>query len=405
MKKVILVVAALCLSVASAAGAKDKVFSEVEYYRKLAEKQLAEARAEAEAEPEPEIVYEPYVEPEPEPVAVAEKQVVYETIVTMPPPMPELYEPAYTYREVVECPEEPDGPPKNAIVAIPQYFHSRNSDSTFEFGGQKLQMAKGHANGAGITVVYNRQFTDMFSVAFMYEHTFMKVVGGMAVPEGTEFRAEDRTRWHSNVIGILPEFNFKEFGKLQLSVIQGFDRSSGTESLFLPEDLGGPDQREVGSYGTNVTSLMAWYEKDFELGCTGFKLTPFAGWRSLYVKVKDQNDWTKSAGARLDDNMWVHLVSGGLKASYQMGGIGFNARAGVSHRTTRDDIPGYGNRAVAPGVVQFSHRANLDKTVGAFGVGANFAIKKRAFVGVNYDAIVGKDTKTHTGTLSVALPF
>lgn len=395
MRRVILVMALALFGVAQISVANEgEFFSEVEYYRKLAEKQLAEAQAQVEEEPE--------IEYEPEPVyeVIEKPQMPAVTAITLPPPMPELYEPVYMYKE---CVEEAPAPPKNVIVAIPQYFNSTNKSAKFDVGGTKLKMSAGHANGAGITLLYNRVFSDVFSVAFMYEYGFMNVRGGMAVPDAPGIGGVEDSRWHSHVLGILPEFNFGKWGKLQLSLIQGFDRASGSETMTLPD--GSADRRSIDDYGTNVTSLMAWYEKDFDIGCDGFKLTPYAGWRSLYVSVKDQNIFAKAPGTREDDNLWVHLLSGGMKASYQKGAFNFHVRGGVSYRTTKDDVPGYGNRAVAPGVVQFSHRANLDRTVGSFGAGINFAIKKRAMVGIGYDGTVGKNTASHTGTLSFALPF
>lgn len=373
-------------------------FSEVEYYRKLAEKQLAEAIA---AEPEPVSYVEPYVEPEPEYIPappappIAQARVIVEpapvVYYELPPPLPELSEPVYYYRE---CPEEA-APPKNVIVAIPQFHRSTvKSGASFDVGGMKLKSGKGHANGASVTLIYNRVFSELLSVAVLYEYAFLNVNSGSAVPADAYdagLRAHEDSRWRSHVVGVQPELNFGKWGRLTPSLIFGFDRASGTESVFQNGRLAGTSS--MNNQGTNVISLMAWYEKDFDLG-SGFKLTPYAGWRSLHVDVRPT-----------DENLWVHLISGGLKASYQKGDVGFSLRGGVNHRTTRDDLPAYGNRAVAPGVIQFSHRANQDRTIGTFGAGVNFNIKKRAMVGINYDGYVGKDTTSHTGTLSFALPF
>ena len=363
MKKCILATLALTLTMSAMALAGEEEFSEVEYYKQLAEKQLAQPATPA------------------VPVAAATPVVYYD-------------------ETCFDC-EEDAPPPANVIAVIPQYFHSRNDAGTFKVGGQKLKISKGRANGAGVTLAYNRRVTDWFSFALMYEYGFMNVRGGRATAEADPNPATERSRWHSNVVGFLPEFNFGEFGKLQLSVIQGFDRAKGHEySLSNPVD-----RRDIDDYGTNVTSLMAWYEKDFQIGCSNWKITPYAGWRSLYVVVKDANVWGAPAGTKNDDNLWVHLASGGVKASYLNGPLGINLRAGVSHRTSKDDIPGYGNRAVAPGVVHFSHKANLDKTVGSIGASISYAINKRAVVGIGYDATFGKDTSSHMGTLTFGFPF
>ncbi len=168
-----------------------------------------------------------------------------------------------------EAPE----PPKNALIIMPQYHHSRNSQANFEVGGNNLKMSKGRANGVSTTIIYNRRFTDLLSVAFMYEYAFMNVDGGMPMGRPDNRGGFEDSRWHSNVFGILPEFNFGKFGRLQLSYIAGFDRASGNERV-VPANGDPTLVRPIDSHGTNVTSLMAWYEKDFNLGCSNWKLTP-----------------------------------------------------------------------------------------------------------------------------------
>ncbi len=305
------------------------------------------------------------------------------------------------YEVWTEAPE----PPKNALIIMPQFHHSRNSQANFKVGGDNLKMSKGHANGVSTTIIYNRRFTDLLSVAFMYEYAFMNVNGGMPMARDATDGGFEDSRWHSNVFGILPEFNFGKFGRLQLSYIAGFDRASGHERV-VPENVGNPTLvRSIDSQAVNVTSLMAWYEKDFNLGCSNWKLTPYAGWRSLYVVVKDANVWNQGPEVRSDSNLWAHLVSGGMKLSYQNGALGFNLRGGINHRTTHDDLPGYASRAVAPGVVHFSHRANMDRTIGSVGAAVSYAINERAIIGVGYDGTFGKDTTAHTATLSLVCPF
>ncbi len=121
--------------------------------------------------------------------------------------------------------------------------------------------------------------------------------------------------------------------------------------------------------------------------------------------MKDANVWSDPAEGRADSNLWAHLVSGGMKLSYQNGALGFNLRGGINHRTSKDDLPGYASRAVAPGVVHFSHRANMDKTIGTVGAAVSYAINERAIIGVGYDGAFGKDTAAHTATISLVCPF
>ena len=333
-------------------------FSEVEYYKQLAEAQLAQNQSTP-------------ASPTPSPVT----QTIY-------------------YEMPDECCEEEA--PANAFVVIPQYFNSRNSAAKAKMGSQHLKIGASRANGMGVTNLYTRRVNDWFSFGLMYEYAFMAIRGGGVTLDDPTLRTTERSRWNSHVVGFLPEFNFGKWGKFSPSIIQGFDRAQGRTRNFVNGVY--DSTGKVDGEGLNVTSLMGWYEKDFDF-CNGWKLTPYAGWRSLYVVTKSDTP------ANDDNNLWVHLVSGGMKVSYQKERFGFNLRGGISHRTSKDDIPGYGNRAVAPGVVHFSHRANLDKTVWAYGAGVNYAINKRAIVAAGYDGYAGKDTTAHIGSLSFIFPF
>ncbi len=345
MKKAFVVALAVALLAAPRARAGEE-FNEIAYYTKLAEKQLAAAAA-APAD---------YRGPESE------------------------YEEAKA----------------DALAVIPRYFHSRNDGARFTFNGRDMKMSKGRANGAGAALVYTRRVTDWFSFGLLYEYAFLNVAGGMAVPAAETNPAREDSRWQSHTVGILPEFSLDDFGRLRLSVTQGFDRADGHEEL-------GAARRDMDGHGSDVTSLMAWLEKDFQPAGSGWTFTPYAGWRSLYTSIRDRNDWL--TGGRDDDSLWAHLVAAGAKVSFRCGALGVSFQGGVSHRVSGDDIPLFGSRAVAPGVTQFSHRANLDKTVGAVGANLNYCINNRALVGVGYSGMFGKDTGSHTGSLNFIVPF
>lgn len=340
MNKALCIALAVAMLAASRARAGEE-FNEIAFYTKLAEKQLAGTRA-------------------------------------------------------VPVGAERAGARASALAAIPRYFHSRSDDARFTFNGTDLKMSKSRANGAGVTLLYTRRVADWFSFGLLYEYAFLDVRGGMAVPAGEAARAREDVRWQSHTAGIQPEFALADFGRLRFSVAQSFDRADGHEEL-------GALRRGVDGYGADVTSLAAWWEKDFQFGCTGWKLTPYAGWRSLYAAIRDRNNWR--TGGREDDGLWAHLASAGAKASFQCGPLGMSFRGGVSHRTGGSDIPLFGAREVAPGVTHVSHGAHLDKTVGAVGANVTYLINDRALVGVGYDGMFGKDTGAHTGSLTFMLSF
>ncbi len=357
MKKVFVAALALVMIAAATARAEDDAagaeqeFSEVDYYKEFAKKNLTAAQARR-------------------PIA----------------------------KVVPVCYYEEDEKPANTIAVVPQYYHSRNGEAYFKVNGNNLKMAKSRANGAGVTVAYSRRVADWLTLGLSYQNVFMNVSGGMAVPAAVAGPAQEDVRWRSNLVGASSTLALPGIGRLNLSVVQAFNRASGHE-----ERSG--QIRGVDDYGTDVTSLMAWWEKDIPLGDGKWKITPYAGWRSLYLRISNANDWTGPAGAVSDSDDWVNLVSGGLKVSFQNGPLGVGLRGGVSHRTSTDDLAGFGNRAVAPGVVNVSHRANLDRTVGSVGASFSYAVNKRATIGVGYDGLFGSDTSAHMGSITVAFPF
>lgn len=304
--------------------------------------------------------------------------------------------------EGVPCEEAPPPPmPKDIIVAVLHYHNSHSkAGADFDFAGMKMKSDKGHASGAGVTVVYNRIFNPVFSLGFLYEYTFMNVRSGAATPDflyddaANGMRSYERSRWYSNGVGLLPKFDLGKWGRFMPYLTLGWDRvSSGTER-FVNNAGGGqfqPDRNMKGD-GANLASAMLWYEKDFQIN-DRLKLTPYAGSQNLHIEVINQ-----------PVKMWAHFVSGGLKGSYQAKNVNLSFRAGVHHRTTHGEFAGWGSRITAPGVAHFTHKATQDRTVATFGAGAEFMVK-RALVGLSYDGWVGKDTSTHMANLTLGMVF
>lgn len=289
--------------------------------------------------------------------------------------------------------------PANTLLVIPQYFHSRVKSGTLEAGGGVSRFTESRANGAGVTAFYNRAFTDAFSLGLFYQYGFLNVRGGAPFVDGASSGDtwEEHTRWYSHVVGVQPEFNLGAFGRLVPSVTQMFDFGGGEQTRYNAAGVF-QESAPFGDEGAVSTSLMVWYEKDFNF-CENWTVTPFAGARSIFTKLKSANPGID--GSRLRN----HFLAGGLKVAYQGEFVGFNFRAGVSHRTNPGEGLGYGDRAVANGVAFFSHQANMDKTVGSVGAGISFPVSSRAQLGVNYDGMFGSKTSAHMGTVTFALSF
>lgn len=332
------------------------------------------------------------VEEEPdEEIIVEDDDEMHETVVSPPSEGVVYYETGEDY---------PGESSVHTFSVASQYFNSRSKKAKLKYGSQRLEMAKGKSDGAGFSLVYNRKVNDYLDLGFMYQYTFMNVDSGYPVARGSGLGNKESSRWNSHSLGVMPKFDLGAYGRLQFGVLQSFDRAKGYEQREGP--AGTFTRMNLKKYGHDVTSLTAWYEKDFQIGCN-WKFTPYAGWNSRYVDVKDKNDFARNT--TYNDYYWVHLASGGLKLAYQQGAFGFNLRGGVSHRFSKNDVHGYGARAVAPGVLQYSHNANLDRTVGTAGAGVTYSFTKRAAMNLGYDGYFGKYTRSHTGTLSFTFAF
>lgn len=282
--------------------------------------------------------------------------------------------------------------PYNTIVVIPQYFNSRSDGTTIDYlGAHNMKVKKSRGQGAGVALAYSRKLSDMFSLTFLYEYAFMHIRGGSPYDPNVYSNAKTTERWDSHIAAVALDTNLDRWGRFNLSFAQAWDRGSGGNHYWAPNgNYAG--RVDIDGQGFNISVGMLWYEVDFEF-CNNWKLTPYAGWRSIYADIRPEG------------NVWIHLLSGGLKLSYSKDNFGFNIRAGVNHRNTRDDLPSFGTRAVAPGVLHFAHRVNMDRTVATYGVGFSYAVNKNFAVGVGYDGFAGKDTIAHMGTLTFAIPF
>lgn len=416
-----------------ATGAEE--FSEVDYYNQLQEQPVVIAEQPTEYVEPPTVYYEEPTDDgeyeivqleddleEPEPIVYPDDA---ESVVLEDEPeavivedddeevvevVEEEYEPDADEEEIIVETEEPmevirsepyvmdDYPgetPVHSFTATGQYIHSSNKRAKVKFGSRRDEMARGHANGSAYSLVYNRQVNDYFKVGIMYQYAFMNLTTGTPVARNSNLYNKESSRWHSHAFGVLPEFDLGEYGRFKFSVIQSFDRARGYEQI-------GAARMDIKDYDRDVTSLDAWYEKDFKAGCN-WKFTPYVGWRSQYIEFDKKNNFATMT--RYNDYEWVHLGAAGFKIGYQKGAFGVKLRGGVSHRFSKNDVHGYGTRAVAPGTYQYSHNANLDRTVGTAGASINYNFNQRAGIEVGYDGYMGKDTRAHTGSLSFTFSF
>lgn len=292
--------------------------------------------------------------------------------------------------------------PQNAIIVIPQYYYSSNSETTVSLnnvmqgdGKGDYTVGKSRGQGAGIALAYNRKLSDTFSLTVLYEYAFMAIRGGDSNAKNALWSKDlygntASNRWSSHIAGAVLDVNLKEAGRLNFTLAQAWDRDN--------ED---PDHTDHYSGGFNISVAQVFYEIDFNF-CNKWTLTPYAGWRTIYADLI-ANDGSNPNG--LADDVWIHLITGGLKLSYAAEKFGFHIRGGVNHRLTSDDLPSFGTRVVAPGVMHFAHRTNMDQTVGSYGIGVTYPARDNLTFGLSYDGFAGKSTVAHMATLVGVLAF
>lgn len=290
------------------------------------------------------------------------------------------------------------------VTAIPEYYRANYGNFTTNLDGTTLKAASGHSESASITLLASKSFTETFDLGFLYQFAYTSGSGGRLVPNTSQFGGHQDYDLTANHVAVFTNLNFKEYGRFQLMLGQVFEEYSGTDTFIFNNVA---QKRSMDDFKVRITSIMSWYEVDFGLN-ESWMVTPYVGWRSVYAAVLNQNNFTVASGApgsKNDSNSWLHLASAGLKLHYQDGPFGATLRGGINYRASSDDVPGVGSRAMAPGVVNYGNMANLDRTMGTYGLGLNYAVNDNLVIAGSYDGAVGSDTDLHSGTLVMVYPF
>lgn len=299
--------------------------------------------------------------------------------------------------------EEAGPPPKDAFVIIPQYFYSHYDSLNSNTG---LKSGSGHSNGAGFTAIATKDINKYLALSFMYQFVYMKQEGGGFLPNAvadTGVTAHSTQDVTAHGFGLIADIDTQGYGLFNLSLIQGFDEFGGNITTHAPD--GTPlGTTSCENFSDRVTSLMAWYLYPWKFDAN-WTLTPYAGWRSVYVDLKNIDGIEDN-----DDHAWAHFVSGGAKIGYDQdfnpnGFFGCDLRAGFNWRVSHDDIPGFAIRALAPGVAEPAYNGNFDPIVATFGVGAHYVWPGSVVLFGGYDGFMGADTFISTFTIGASIPF
>lgn len=311
------------------------------------------------------------------------------------------------------APSAGDGSGGVTFLILPEFHYSNHGNLNTKLGGTNLKASSGDASAWDFVLIGTKQINDLVTLGLTYEFAYTEYSGGLLTPKDgvagliDSFSGKSEINTVSNLIGLDATFNFKEYGKFNIGFAQAWDTFSGNETQYRHMTGGGTvtDKRSIDSQKTRVSSIMAWYDVDLPINdCWTFN--PYVGWRSIYGVISNQNDWSAAPGAKTGaDGAWTHLASAGLKFKYQADNLGLYMRAGVNHRVSSDDVPGLGSRAMAPGIVHFGHMTNMDRTVGSWGLGFNYAVSENLVLDLGYNGYAGSDVDVHSATGALVFPF
>jgi len=303
-----------------------------------------------------------------------------------------------------------DAPPEVILVVSPQFHYTNhNTLSTNTLAPVELKSQGGDSKTGSVGFAFSKIVNETLNLTFAYQYAYTDYSGGVLIPSvnyNAGVRGETDQQIHTNILGLIGDINLKDYGRLNLSLVQGFDNFKGHEQIVDPAGAV-VDRRSLNQYRQRVTALMAWYEIDAPLNDC-WTLTPFVGWRSLYAHLTNQNTNLSDPafdGKYNNAHAWIHLSSLGTKLTYTDGPLTLSLRGGVNHRFSQDDLPGFANRAIAPGVVQLGYNVNFDETVGTFGAGVTYAAPDFGLVALNYDGFAGSQTDSHQVSLALIFPF
>ncbi|MDR1050693.1 MAG: autotransporter outer membrane beta-barrel domain-containing protein [Deltaproteobacteria bacterium] len=287
------------------------------------------------------------------------------------------------------------------LVMVPEFHYTSTQATKGTIDGHRFKMDSGHSETGSFLVTGTKPLTDVFSLGFFYQYAMGTYKGGLMVADLPVLSGASDVRVNSHVIGILGNFNFAQYGRLETSLLQVFEDFSGNETVVSP---GGPDTQSQNDFKDRATSLMAWYMLDFQAS-PSVTLTPYLGWRSIYVVLKNQTDWANNPDDRVDSHAWTHLGTAGLKATWHAGLLSLNARLGVNRRISKNDVPGFTSRATAPGVAHLGWNNSWDRNLVSWGAGLGYVVPEIFVFEIGYNGFAGSDTSAHTFNLAAIFPF
>jgi hypothetical protein len=296
------------------------------------------------------------------------------------------------------------GPPEWTFAVIPEFDYVSHSDVAGVIDGVRLKRASGDSRTWAVTFVAGKRITDRFKLSFLYKYSYTSYRAGLVVPDMPTISGTADINLSSHLAGLVGNYASDCLGKFEVSLMEAWDLYDGKETFVV--NAGGTtrvDERSADAFDDRVFSFIVWWDKDFPVSET-VTLDPYLGWRTVQVVLNDMNDFT-APGAYKNDSSTTHLASGGLKVKFDAGPLKLSVRAGVNRKITKNPIPGFASRAVAPGVINLGYMTCWDRTVATWGLGVGYVIPGKVAIDIAYNGAAGPETKLHTVTGAFVFMF
>ncbi|MDR1079382.1 MAG: autotransporter outer membrane beta-barrel domain-containing protein [Deltaproteobacteria bacterium] len=302
-----------------------------------------------------------------------------------------------------EAPPAGDGGSGVTFSIIPEWDYVHHGNVTGKIGGTKLKLSEGTSQSYALIFIAGKQFTDWLKVSFLYKYGYTSYKAGMLVPDEAAFEGRSKINLSSHLAGFIANFTSRTAGNFEVSVMEAWDTYSGNETQYFN---GVPERRSVTAFDDRVFSFIAWWDKDFSLS-QNWLIDPYVGWRTVQVVLNDMNNWGPGTGPTdfTSDSSVTNLVSYGVKFKYNSGLTGFSFRLGANHRLSKEPIPGFASRAMAPNATNLGFMTCWDQTVGTWGLGFSYVVPETMVIAINYDGAGGSNTLMHTATAAFVFMF
>lgn len=294
--------------------------------------------------------------------------------------------------------------PDTFVVVMPQLHYTKTDSKTRDVNGTLLKHGGGHSNGTGVNILARKQVNDFWSIGLMGFYADLDYSGSIfTIPaaEGKSYQSAE-----AFMVGMVTSLDFKKFGKLNFvgahtwNTFQGYEQATYGGGAFV-------DRRDLDDQTSTVLSLKLWYDLDLSV-TDKFILTPYLGYRYMWLTADKLPDWQASATkGTYDWHDWTSFGTVGSKFRYKISPFtSVHARAGYTYRFRAEDRLGFAARFGEQSAGYMGWNVNMDRGSVTYGAGIDHVMPKRGMVlGLKYDGLNTTHVQSHMLTGTAVLMF